>query len=195
MLCCIIWSKLVQYQPKCQAPNKLMQNRTIVTQQDKASPVNPTGIEFLKFQLIKRSGPCKATTLRFTGARKNIISTQPDNYKSTLGYDIEVINFLSHRQNKDRHMQRPKNPSLSVNPSVSNSLLYFGSKGQRSANKVGKHTCEYLPDLVPLVTKMNRLSPLSFRSQGALKKNQKSLLRSSNPVAFLNVVVRQLCNN
>jgi hypothetical protein len=51
--------------------------------------VNPTGIEFLKFQLIKRSGPCKATTLRLTGARKNIIvSTQPDNYKSTSGYDI-----------------------------------------------------------------------------------------------------------
>jgi len=44
-------------------------------------------------------------------------------------------------------------------------VLYFPSdQRDGAAHKVKKHTCEYLPDPVLLVTKMNQLSLLSFKS-------------------------------
>jgi hypothetical protein len=46
-------------------------------------PVNPHRHWIFKISVNKNKWPCRATTLRFIGARKNIISTQPANYKST----------------------------------------------------------------------------------------------------------------
>jgi hypothetical protein len=125
--------------------------------------------------------------------------------------------------------QKPANifPNLFLQQRWTESLLFFRSQGK--LNKVGNHTCKYLPDPV-LGTTMEQLSPflqitgsieqsrkshlrssgscscnnddhqaslLSFRSQGAWKKNPESLLRSSGSCCIREVVVifRQLCNH